>query len=106
MLPNKSKSVTAIASYYALLARSVHLRVAQPKSDIGVRTMNARESDRLELARLARRVLDSQHRSSIAHSTPSGVLLAAPPLTQPAVALLLVGTGAETRARAVETGSV
>ena len=38
--------------------------------------MNAREADRLELARLARRVLDSQHRSSIAHSTPSGVLLA------------------------------
>ena len=76
VLPNKSKSATAIASYYALLARCVHLRVAQPKSGIGVRTMNAREADRLELARLARRVLDSQHRSSIAHSTPSGVLLA------------------------------
>src|SRR5665213_1983186 len=82
-LPNKSKSVTAIASYYALLARSVHLRVAQPKSDIGVRTMNARESDRLELARLARRVLDSQHRSPVAHSTPSGVLLAGRAVTVP-----------------------
>ena len=76
VLPNRYKCVTAIASYYALLARCVHLRVAQPKSDIGVRTMNARESDRLELARLARRVLDSQHRSPVAHSTPQGVLLA------------------------------
>ena len=79
VLPNKYKCVTAIASYYALLARCVHLRVAQPRSDIGVRTMNARESDRLELARLSRRVLDSQHRqhrSPVAHSTPSGVLLA------------------------------
>lgn len=79
VLPNRSKSATAIASYYALLARCVHVRVAQPKSDIGVRTMNAREADRLELARLARRVLDSQHRqhrSPIAHSTPSGVLFA------------------------------
>ena len=82
VLPNKSKSVTAIASYYALLARSVHLRVAQPKSDIGVRTMNARESDRLELARLARRVLDSQHRSSIAHNDASRSLLAAPAAPQ------------------------
>jgi hypothetical protein len=75
-LPNRSRSATVIASYYALLARCVHVRVSQPKSDIGVRTMNARESDRLELARLTRRVLDNAHRS-IAHGTPQGVPLAA-----------------------------
>lgn len=63
--------------YAVLAAMCVRLRVDYPKGDTGIR--QDRDADLRELARLARRVLDSQHRvvaSSIAHGTPQGVPLA------------------------------
>lgn len=46
--------------YAILMAQCVRLRVAHPRSDQGMRI--DRTADKLELARLARRVLDSDHR--------------------------------------------
>jgi hypothetical protein len=49
------------ANYHILMSMCVRLRVAHPKGDAGVQV--EREADRLELARLTRRVLDSSHRT-------------------------------------------
>ena len=60
--------------YAVLMAMCVRLRVEYPKGDTGIR--QDRDADLQELARLTRRVLDSQYRSSRAHGTPQGVPLA------------------------------
>ncbi len=60
--------------YAVLMAMCVRLRVEYPKGDTGIR--QDRDADLRELARLTRRVLDSQYRSPAAHNDASLSLLA------------------------------
>lgn len=53
----------ARANYYVLMATCVRLRVEHPKSDYAIRDTAAREAGRRELARLARRVMDTELRA-------------------------------------------